>query len=177
MLHLASMELQAWPAGLQEMPDLQFLELRCMKMQDQDLASLQHIPFISLEFFGFSTLLLTSGSWQSFQIWGNAGFNVSFSNPDAFVRDTRRFLFDCARQQVGEMYGVLRAACTRQGVACYECEHRQPYLRNMATLSNVKLCKAPERVTTYSYHEELIERDGNYGGYWPSSSKYPELYS
>ena len=117
-------------------------------MQDQDLAALQRIPHVCLGFAEFSTLLLTRGSWQSLQIRGEAGFSVEFYNAGRIVRSTERFLFECTSQEAGAMYRVLRAACTRQEVACHECEHPQGFSRSpggvrVASLSNVKLCRNP----------------------------------
>lgn len=175
MLHLVCNKLRAWPAGLQEMSGLQYLELHCKKLQDQDLAALKRIPHVSLDFTEFSTLLLTSGSWQSLQIKGKAGFNVNFSSVSAFVGGTQRFLFQCTGYEGGEMYKLLREACLRQGVPCHECEHIHtfPGSPRFATLSNMQLCKAPKRLIYLNTHERLIHSDG---GYWPSKAAYPELY-
>ena len=175
MLHLVHMKLQAWPAGIAEMPGLRFLELHCTKMQGQDLAALQHIPHVCLGFAEFSTLLLTSGSWQSLQVRGEAGFSVDFYNVGAFVRGTERFLFECASQEAGPMYRVLRAACRRQGVACHECEHPRGSLGgiSIASLSDVKLCRKSESVYA-SEHRRLVHDTDDY--YWPSKAAYPELY-
>lgn len=79
------------------------------------------------------------------------------------------------------MHSVLRAACSRQGVACFECSQRQlqTWPGNIATLSNVKLCKAPECAIgfpAYARQKRLIEREGSGDGLWPSRSAYPELY-
>ncbi len=175
MLHLVYNKLRAWPAGLQEMSGLRYLGIHCKKLQNQDLAALKRIPHVCLEFTEFSTLLLTSGSWQSLQIKGKAGFSVSFSSVSAFVGGTKRFLFECTGQDGGLMYRKLRAACLRQGVACHECQHTQWYSGSprFATLSNMQLCKAPKCLKLWEPHERLIHSDG---GYWPSKAAFPELY-
>ena len=175
MLYLVCRELQAWPTGIQDMSGLQFLKLQCRKLQGQDLAALKHIPHVSLRFSEFTTLSLSSGCWQSLQIWGSAGFSVSFSNVDKFVRDTERFLLCCSSREVGGMYGVMRAACARQGVACHECRHVRstavaPHKKSITCLNNVKLCEARG---SFSKHEGLMETDDDY---WPSRAVYPELY-
>lgn len=115
ILLLICMDLQEWPTGIHKMSGLQFLDLYCTKLANQDLAALQHIPHVKLGFQEYSTFLLTSGSWQSLDISGDAGFNVKFENLDAFVRATERFLFRCPSQQAREMFSVLHAACMRQG--------------------------------------------------------------
>ena len=156
------------------------MELCCKGMQDQDLAALQHVSFVILGFEEFSTLRLTSGSWRSLHIAGYAGFSVSFSNVDAFVRDTQRFPFECTSQEARGMSMELRAACMRQGVACHECEHpcwhwRAPAGSKFATLSNLKLCRAPERVTTHGDHEPFKHIDPS-SRVFPHRATYPELY-
>ena len=127
MLSLICMDLQEWPTGIHEMSGLRYLDLYCTKLDNQDLAALQHIPHVKLGFEEFSTFLLTSRSWQSLEIWGNDGFSVEFHSPDAFVRGTKRFLFECPSQQAGEMFSVLHAACLREDVACHKCEHTRGY--------------------------------------------------
>ena len=175
MLFLVCTKLRAWPTGIQEMSGLRFLNLHCMRMQDQDLAALQQIPHITLQFTEFSTLQLSGGSWQSLQIQGEGGFQVSFSSADQFVRGTTRFLFVCPSREAGELCRVLRAACTRQGVTCHECEHLQgqrghPDGVSVARISNVKLCEKAAAVE----HEQLIPLDGHM---WPHRDHYPELYT
>ena len=179
-LYCYHMQLQAWPTGISDMSDLRYLELYCIPtmLHDQDLAALQHIPHVCLVLTAFSTLRLTSGSWQSLQIRGIAGFRVNFSNIDAFVRGTKRFLFDCLSQEAGEMYRVLRAACARQRVACHECEHWTEYSDDFtfAYLSNMKLCREPQQINIRGGmpdHKELIQTD-KHG--WPSKAAFPELY-
>ena len=179
MLYLVCRELQAWPTGIQDMSGLQFLKLHCRGLQNQDLAALQHIPIVSLRFSELTPLLLTSGSWQSLQIWGSAGFSVSFSDVDKFVRDTARFLFCCRSQAVGGMFGVLSAACARQGVACHECRHTKRVARpsryiSVTCLNNVKLCTVGG---AFRNHERFIKTDEDSDdNYWPSRAAYPELY-
>ena len=125
MLYLRCVKLKAWPKGVPRMSGLQFLKLHCTRMQDQDLAALQHIPHLCLGFTKFSTFRVTSGSWQSFQISREGGFGISFSNVDEFVRGTGRFSFECTGKGTTEMYRVLHAACMRQGLGYYECEHHK----------------------------------------------------
>ncbi len=180
MLNLVCKKLQAWPAGIQEVSGLQFLKLCCTSLQDQDLAALQHIPHVSLRFYRFSTLRLSSGSWQSLEICGQAGFSVSFSDPDLFVKSTAKFLFVSPSLQAGDVYRVLPAACARQGVACYECEHHlapqdDPRSFRVLRLSNVKLCDPGAPVMTSANHEGLIAFDDRH--VWPSKDVYPQLYT
>ena len=78
MLQLRCMQLHAWPVDVQEMSGLRYLSLHIERVQDQDLAVLQHIPHVRLVFGKFSTFLLTSESWQSLQVWGMLGSMSAF---------------------------------------------------------------------------------------------------
>ena len=177
MLYLSCM-VNAWPAGIQDMSDLQFLALHCISIQDQDLAVLQHIPHVYLDLRWHSRFLLTSGSWQSLQIRGMFGFQVTFSDADHFVRETKQFYFESRDLYSTDVYEVLRAACTRQGVACHQCEHTRAVEysgdKKFISLSNVKLCKTHEDGTsgTHHDHKKLLHLHG----YWPDRGAYPELY-
>ena len=181
MLHLTFNDLQAWPSGIADMSDLRFLELHCSGLQDQDLAALQHIPHVNMNFSSFTTLLLTNGPWQSLQICGSSGFNIVFHNADAFVRGTEHFLFKGPSQGVQQLYRGLRAACARQRVACHECEHTvdRYSASKVARLSNMELCRALEQVVPWRYHEGhkgLIDTYGFWLCKWPSRATFPELY-
>ena len=183
MLYLACRELQAWPRGVSSMSELQYLELYCYNMKNQDLAALQHIPHLCLGFEEHSTFHLTSGSWRSFQITGDGSLSITFSSVDAFVRGTERFHFECKDcKGTEELYKVLRAACMRQGVGCRECKHLK-ILRYepdvlITSLRNVERCTSAW--TRYGdicgsgrIHERIIHTDK----LWPSEEAYPELYS
>ena len=178
MLYLSCMKLQAWTKGVPRMSGLQFLKLHCTRMQDQDLAALQHIPHLCLGFTKFSTFRVTSGSWQSFQIRGKGGFSINFSNADAFVRGTGRFFLECSGHETDQMYRVLRAACMRKGVEYYECEHHKrlkghPDSIITSSFNNVELCKAARTRSgaMLGHHEQIMCTDE----FWPSRAAYPEL--
>lgn len=175
LLYLMCMKLRAWPAGIADVSGLQYLELHSTRMKDQDLAALQHIPRVFVYVKKSSSFLLTTGSWQRLEVSGRHGFSLKISNVDAFVRGTKQFQFVNLSHQASGMYGNLRAACMRQGVACHECEHppRCPGDLDSITvvrLSNVKVCRAPEREFVGHDHLTPIWK----GRLWAS---YPELYS
>ncbi len=181
MLCLKCMRLQAWPVGIQEPSDLQFLSLHCKRMTDQDLAGLRHIPHVCLTFKKYSILLLTEGSWQSLEIHGEAGFSIEFSDAEEFVKGTERFLFNSTSQEAGAMYGDLREACMWQGVACHERNHverNHGRMKSMTQFSNMDLWTATKNdialrdVCRNRNHEGLISMDA----FWPSRAAYPELY-
>ena len=183
MLRLVCPELQAWPRGVPFMSGLQYLEPYCRSVQDQDLAALQRIPHLYLGFAEYSTFRMTSGSWRSFQIRAEGGLSIKFSSVDAFVRGTERFVLECSggRQAEG-LYGLLRAACKRQGVACHECRHLvrrggdpDKYL---VSINNKEECTAAKTRSGIvlgggRIHELIMRRDE----LWPSRVAYPELYS
>ena len=184
MLYLACIQLQAWPRGVPLMSDLQYLELYCSSMHNQDLAALQHIPHLCLRFEKYSTFHMISGTWRSFQITGDGGLSIKFSNVDAFVRGTERFLLECGNSaETEKLYKVLRAACMRQGVGCHECTHlRTLQWRTdelIVCLSNVDQCTPAFLARSRSIpeagrnHKRIIRTDK----LWPSKEAYPELYS
>ena len=187
MLYLSCMDSRPLPTCLQPMSSLQYLALHCRDMQNQDLAALQHIPHVYLGLESFSTFQLTirSGSWQSFQLHGAAGFSIEFSDADSFVRDTRRFHFEGNDLTAEGLLGVLQEACIRQNVTLHHCVHRltrdgHPSGGKIASLSNVKMCRTRghDKVDhlsareIYGQHDKLLHLHG----YWPDRAAYPELY-
>ena len=176
MLSLECMELQIWPAGVPEMSGLRYLSLYCKRMQDQDLAALHYIPHVDLVFKDFSTFSLTSGSWQSLQIWSKAGIYITFSNVDAFVRDTQRFRFDCTSQEAGGMSLVLRAACLRQGVPCHAYKQTRANTERVLVnrLSNAKVCRASADRQAAPYVQDECPSCPN--GFWPCKTAFPGLF-
>jgi len=58
----------------------------------QDLASLQHIAHVKLHLVVRMMLRNRAGSWQRLKIRNYNGFEISFSDIDAFVRDNRSYL-------------------------------------------------------------------------------------
>lgn len=81
-----------------------------------DLAMLQHVPHVKLELYQ-NTLLHTAGSWQSLEINSYDGFEISFADIDAFVRDNRRYLLEAFLRPKAwrSMVGALKVASQRQG--------------------------------------------------------------
>ena len=75
---------------------------------------------------------------------------------------------------------MLHAACTRQGVACYLCEHTSrrhghPDGITITSLNNTQQCNVAvtRSGTVYGYHERVIRRDK----FWPCRGEFTELYS
>lgn len=173
MLCLRCMAMKAWPVGIQEASGLQYLSLYCKRMKDQDLAALRHIPHVRLVFEKHSTFLLTRGAWRSLEIRGDAGFDISSSNAEEFVRDTERFLFDSTSQEAGNTYARVHEACLWEGVACHEGSYTigpPGRMKSMSQCSNVDLWSATKNAVACKdnsciwHHESLIERDA----FWPS---------
>lgn len=124
----------SWPKGLQQFTCLQYLKLdyRALKLASVgDLADLQHISHVQL-FFQFDTeLRLTAGAWKSLEVKGLCSLSNAFSDVDGFVKTTENFLFSCSTwpharhgQEAQDFYSQVKAACSRQGLCCYEsvCE-------------------------------------------------------
>ena len=79
VLDLTHSNMKAWPPGIQQLPNLQYLELRCEENAKQglDLAALKHIPNISLYLRrGVAELCLSSGSWKSMRFTAQASHLV-----------------------------------------------------------------------------------------------------
>ena len=149
-------------------------------MRDQDLAALKHIPHVYLGLQSFSTFRLTNGSWRSLHLHGPAGFSIDFSCADAFFKYTRRFHFEGISMTAEGMQGVLQEASMRQDVALHQCVHTLtceglPTEITMTSLSNVKLCRAPE-YEKLSMIDVQHDKVMHLHGYWPDRAAYPELY-
>jgi len=180
MLFLDCQKMQTWPTEIEYVSGLQWLEFNCKRLLQQDLAVLQCIPHVRVGLKRYSTLLLTDGTWQSIEIKGEKGFEITFSDVDSFVKGTEKFLFICPSKQSARMYNHMHAACRRQGVACHVCEHAEERntddnLISVARLSNTKLCKGLAQGLRWWWnrHETLMDMEM---GYWPKRSVYPELY-
>ena len=130
VLSLGDMSPQQWPEGIEDFPPLQYFRLNCTGFQPgQDLAVLKAIPHVRLYIEDMASLTLTDGAWQNLEVHGGRGLCISFSNADAFVRDTDRFLF-VSRGNVElsqPMRASIKAACRRQSKACYECRFKMRY--------------------------------------------------
>ncbi len=178
MLFLDCQKMQTWPTEIEYVSGLQWLELKCKRLLQQDLAVLQCIPHVRVRVTRYSTLLVTSGTWQSIEIRGEKGFDITFSDVDSFVKGTEKFLFICLSKQSARMYNQLHAACRRQGVACHACEHADEKnthknLISVARLSNMKVCKgSAQGLRWWDRHEKLMDTMD----FWPKQSVYPELY-
>ena len=109
----------SWPSHIQEFSALQYLELgRQSKLKD--LALLANIPHVRVEIAQY-TLSHSRGSWESLEIYGYEGFEITFADIDAFVRDNRRYLFKTlkATKIWRSMHAAMHAASCRQRVGCF----------------------------------------------------------
>jgi len=105
-LHQESSE--AWPAGLQDYSRLQYLQLTCTDVIELSLADMSHIPHVRIDVTGMASLLLTRGAWQSLEVHCRRELFLTFSDVDAFVRETQHFLFS-RWQQSSILKGCLCA--------------------------------------------------------------------
>ena len=78
-----------WPSHIQDFTALQYLRVEGSPRL-KELAMLQGIPHVRVEVHSdLNTLSHTAGSWQSLEIYVYEGFEISFADIDAFVRDNR----------------------------------------------------------------------------------------
>ncbi len=180
MLYLSCAHLRVLPATFQKIVESAIPSSALQDMRDQDLAALKHIPHVYLGLQSFSTFRLTNGSWRSLHLHGPAGFSIDFSCADAFVKYTRRFHFEGISMTAEGMQGVLQEASMRQDVALHQCVHTLtceglPTEITMTSLSNVKLCRAPE-YEKLSMIDVQHDKVMHLHGYWPDRAAYPELY-
>ena len=133
-----------WPSGLQNFSTLQFLELDTVGgFSDQDLADLQHIPNVKISLDSEDVLQLTSGSWNSLEIFQFGQLDLTISDVDSFVRDTDSFTFMSESSQGAskELFQELKGACRKQGKKCYVGKNMglvQGEMCKYATLSTSK---------------------------------------
>ena len=115
--------IQAWPAGLEHFGRLQFLWLGCCLAEMQDIAALQGIPHVFLQVQNPTSLLLTAGTWESLLVVGLSGFDITFSNIDAFVQGTTCFSFIMHQGTSQSLHARLQEACDRQGITYFRGQY------------------------------------------------------
>ena len=140
VLSLWELGLEKWPAGVQHLSRLQSLRMQYLDILEQDLAVLGAIPHVDLYIAGIASLTVTAGSWQSLQVHGKDGLCITFTNANAFVRGTERFLFSSTGpvEIPQPMCAAIREACSRQSKPCYQCRFKDPPYgkRQVVRLSN-----------------------------------------
>ena len=115
---------EQWPSHMHTFKALQYLQME-RPPQLTDLAMLQHIPHVRLE-VSQTSLLHTAGSWQSLEIKSYDGFEISFVDIDAFVRDNRNYLFQTYHTPKfwRSMKSALEDASSREGLRCHPSKFR-----------------------------------------------------
>ncbi len=140
-----------WPPGIQGFSNLNFFQYRTEKLRTQDLADLQHIPHVKVVSLHRERarrrrkvkLQLTSGSWQSLEVFFFGCLSLTIANVDSFVKGTGIFTFS-SEDTHGVATGVfqeIQEACSRHGKACHLSTHKgAPYggQRTYVTLSTSK---------------------------------------
>ena len=124
VLTLYDLGVQALPAGLETLSQLQYLDVECADFLEQDLAVLKAIPHVSLFTKGMASLTLTDGTWQSLQVHGTCALSIEFTDVDAFVRGTERFLLSCGVDIPLSLCASIKTVCSRQCKSCYQCRSR-----------------------------------------------------
>ena len=115
-----------WPSGLHQFSKLQYFELDTQgEIFGQDVADLQHIPNVKVIMNGGEELRLTSGSWESLEIYQFGELDLVISDV-SFVRDTKSvtFMSESSHGASPELFRELQGACRRHGRACHVCKHK-----------------------------------------------------
>ena len=134
---------QSWLGGFGCLSQLQYLQFESGVPTTFDLAALKAVPHVELYLDDTASLTLTDGAWQSIEVHGRSGLSIAFTDADAFVRGTQRFLFlDSGEMRFLQpmcttMCTTIREACSRQFISCYECKFVwQTWHRHAIRLSN-----------------------------------------
>ncbi len=132
----------SWQDGFERLLQLQYFKFKSGEPLTLDLAELKAVPHVELYLDSQSNLTLTGGAWQSLVVEGRNGLSIAFTDVDAFVRDTQRFLFvdlgDPAALQ--PTCATIKEACSRQSKPCYQSRYvwhsRRPRHRYAIRLSS-----------------------------------------
>ena len=156
-----------WPAGLELLSRLQYLQYKCDGSMDQDLALLKAIPHVDLRIGGTASLSLTDGVWQSLNVHAK-DLRIAFTDVDAFVRGTEKSIFHSTgavhiSQPICE---AVRGSCSRQLKACYQCTYR----RRSRGVPDIRLCNCEdvmrmEPLRLLPSHAHLTPSSGPRDGY------------
>ncbi len=118
-----------WLPGIQCLNHLQCLELRVPGLPGQDLADLQNIAQVKIvlgrSMSGEECLRLSSGAWQSLEVFHLGQLDLVINDVNSFVRDTGSFTFMSEIGQ-GESHRLIQdvqEACLRHGKACHVVKH------------------------------------------------------
>ena len=126
VLHFTDMyppRLHSWQERFGRLSRLQYLMLESESSPKLDLAELSAIPHVQWYINGMASLTLSVGAWQTLQVWARCGLCINFTDVDAFVRHTKRFLFVSSGSVATSqpMCASIREACSRQVKSCYQC--------------------------------------------------------
>ncbi len=114
--------LQTWQDGFDVLSHLQYFNFQAVGSLVLDLADLKAILHVDLYVAGTASLSLSDGAWQSLQVLCRRGLCIDFTDAEAFVRGTERFLFISLgnRATSQPMCASIREACSRQVKSCYQ---------------------------------------------------------
>ena len=116
---------QRWLEGFERLSRLQYLHFEYLGSLAMDLATLTAIPHVELHIYGTASLTLAEGAWQSLMVHSTEGLHIHFSDANAFVRCTKRFLLLSSDEvEISQpMFTFIREACSRQVKSCYQCSY------------------------------------------------------
>ena len=156
---------QRWLEGFERLSRLQYLHFETLGSLALDLATLKAIPHVDVYIWGTANLTLTEGAWQSLKVHGIQGLCIEFSDVDAFVRRTERFLLmSSGLVEVSQpLCTSIREACSRQGKSCYQCGYIWQFAARPYT---VRLSNCEEVMRLESLHDgKLTPSGGVHDGY------------
>ncbi len=132
VLRLSTDDIQ-WPTAIQGFSKLSYLELRMKDLFLEDLAGLQHIPHVRIVSDGASSdntcvMQLTSGSWQTLEVFFFGHLNLTMSDVNCFVRNTERFTFSLDNTHRAadppRLFKEILRACQGRKKACHVHAHK-----------------------------------------------------
>ena len=181
-----------WPLGYQGFSALEFLECRIEDLVNQDLADLQHIHHVRVASHDQTAapgrcelmLYLTSGSWQSLEVLFFGELDLTISDVDSFVRDTRSFTLSSEKTRTAdEVFQEVLSACERHGKACHVIDHEASWGSIELTYVTLSTSKevAEKFPIIYDDNHEQGHGVGLWGertlchwqGFWPSDPCAP----
>lgn len=138
---------QVWPKGLDEFPNLQFLELEGLQLnRELDLGIFARVPRIKVRTRGDLLVSVPVGSWELLDLEGHV-WKVSFADLHSFVRSVPAFAFTLPSDHT-EFAEQLAEACRFVSVPLHERQHAMrvggcfaryssspPFYRQMTKLS------------------------------------------
>ena len=113
---------QVWPKGLDEFPNLQFLELEGLQLnRELDLGMFARVPRIKVRTRGDLVVRVPVGCWELLELEGHV-WKVFFADLHSFVRSVHVFAFTLPSEH-SEFTEQLAEACSFASVPFHKQQH------------------------------------------------------